>query len=118
MEQAAASHALKLHTDWLELADVPALATAGIARVDIAGAAVLLARSGETLFAYRAACPACARLYEAPILELPVVRCAACGCRFDVGRAGRVEQRDDLLAEPYPLVRDGERVRISIPLAV
>jgi nitrite reductase/ring-hydroxylating ferredoxin subunit len=70
------------------------------------------------VYAYRDRCPVCARALENARLEWPHVRCAACSERFSVVQAGSVAGNDASAAEPFPLVRDGERVRIAIPLGV
>jgi len=115
---AAPAHSLKLQSDWVALDGLPLLAAAGVAHVRCSDTPVLIVRHLETLYAYRDVCPMCTRPLEGAALEWPFVRCAACGHRFDVVAAGRVEGNERLSAEPFPLVRDGERVRISIPLGV
>ena len=110
------AHSLKLQSDWVALEDLHALATAGIAQVAVSGTPVLLVRHDETLYAYRDRCPSCTRTFDGALLEWPFVRCAACRGRFDVVRAGRAEDDAKLFAEPFPLVRDGERVCVAIPV--
>ena len=110
---------LKLQSDWIELASLPAfVGGAGLARVECFGAPIVLVSHGETLFAYRDRCPGCARAFERAALEWPFVRCAVCGRRFDVVHAGRVEDDAGLFAEPLPLVREGGRVRVAVPVGV
>ena len=111
----AAAHSLKLQSDWVAL-DRIELPTDGLARIECSGTSVLLVRRGEQLYAYRDGCPACTRPFEGARLEWPFVRCAACAHRFDVVRAGRLEDDERLHAEPFPLTREGERVRIAIPV--
>ena len=115
---AEAPRSLKLQSDWLALDGVPGLATGGLAHVTCSDTPVLLVQHGATLYAYRDTCPACTLPLTAAALEWPFVRCAACDHRFDVVRAGRGEENERLAAEPFPLVRDGERIRISIPVGV
>jgi Fe-S cluster biogenesis protein NfuA/nitrite reductase/ring-hydroxylating ferredoxin subunit len=116
--QPAAEPSLRLQSDWLALADWPGLATAGIARGVVAGTPVVLIGRESTVYAYRDRCPVCARTLAGARLEWPHVRCAGCAERFSVVQAGAVADNDALAAEPFPLVRDGERVRIAIPLGV
>jgi Fe-S cluster biogenesis protein NfuA/nitrite reductase/ring-hydroxylating ferredoxin subunit len=111
----AASHSLKLQSDWIVL---DTSRSAGLEQVDCSGTAVLLVRHGERAYAYRDACPACTRPFDGATLEWPYVRCASCAHRFDVVHAGRVEDNERLCAEPFPLTREGERVRIAIPVGV
>ncbi len=114
-EVAAPSSSLKLQSDWVAL-DRVELASNGLVQIDCSGTSVLLVRYDEQSYAYRDACPVCSRSLESASLEWPFVRCAACANRFDVVRAGRVEGDARLSAEPFPLTRDGERVRIAIPV--
>jgi Fe-S cluster biogenesis protein NfuA/nitrite reductase/ring-hydroxylating ferredoxin subunit len=106
-------NSLTLQSDWIVL---DATRSAGLEQIDCAGTAVLLVRHAEQLYAYRDGCPVCTRPFERATLEWPFVRCAACAHRFDVVHAGRVERNERLHAEPLPLTRDGERVRIAIPV--
>ena len=114
---AATPHSLALQSDWVAL-DRADLASDGLAWIACSGTPVLLVRHDEKLYAYRDACPACTRPLASASLEWPFVRCAACAHRFDVVHAGRVEDDARLAAEPFPLTRDGERVRIAVPIGV
>lgn len=114
----ADEHSLRLHSDWVALESLSALATSGLAHVLCSDTAVLLVRRENSVFAYRDRCPSCTRALDDASLEWPFVRCAACAERFDVVHAGRVVDNPKRSAEPFPLVRDGERVRIAIPLGV
>ena len=111
----ATTNSLTLQSDWIDLG---ATRSAGLEQIDCAGTAVLLVRHAEQLYAYRDACPICTRPFERATLEWPFVRCAACAHRFDVVHAGRVEDNERLHAEPFPVTRDGERIRIAIPVGV
>lgn len=117
-EVPAASGHLKLHSEWVALEALPELTTSGLARVRCAGTPVLLVSREHSVFAYRDRCPVCTRALDEAHLEWPFVRCAACGERFDVVHAGRVAANERLSAEPFPLVREGGRVRVAIPLGV
>ena len=114
----AAGSALRLQSDWIALDRMPALALDGMAQVTLADMPVLLINVDETLYAYRDRCPGCLHAFERTALEWPFIRCASCGRRYDVVRAGRAEDDARVFAEPLPLVRDGERVRVAIPLGV
>jgi Fe-S cluster biogenesis protein NfuA/nitrite reductase/ring-hydroxylating ferredoxin subunit len=115
---AAAAPSLKLQSDWIALGDLPELAAAGIALVRTSGTPVLLVSRDRSVFAYRSRCPACTRALDDAVLEWPFVRCAACRERFDVVHAGRVVDSSVLAAEPFPVVREGDRIRLAIPLEV
>jgi Fe-S cluster biogenesis protein NfuA/nitrite reductase/ring-hydroxylating ferredoxin subunit len=114
----AAAPSLKLQSDWVALDALPELARQGLAHVSCAGTPVLLVGRERTVFAYRDRCPVCTRALDGARLEWPFVRCAACGERFDVVHAGRVVENEALSAEPFPLVREAQRVRVAIPLGV
>ena len=53
--------------------------------------------------------------FENAQLEWPLLGCS-CGKRYDLVRAGRSENDESLFAEPFPLVRDGDRIRVAIPV--
>lgn len=114
----AASSSLRVESDWVALDALPTLPTDGLARLALDGTTVLFVRGEAALYAYRDRCPACASSFGDAHLEWPFVRCGACGGRFDVVRAGRSENDARTFAEPFPLVREGERVRVAIPLGV
>jgi Fe-S cluster biogenesis protein NfuA/nitrite reductase/ring-hydroxylating ferredoxin subunit len=114
----ATAPSLKLQSDWIALDALPELATDGLAHVSCAGTSVLLVGCERTFFAYRDRCPVCTRALDGARLEWPFVRCAACGERFDVVHAGRVAENATLCAEPFPLVREDQSVRVAIPLGV
>ena len=115
---AATTGSLRIESDWIALDRVPALAREGHARVTLSDLPVLLVSVDETMYAYRDRCPACGDAFGATPLEGPFIRCASCGRRYDVVRAGRAEDDAGIFAEPLPLVRDGERVRVAIPIGV
>lgn len=113
-----AAPSLRLQSDWVALDAMPELASDGLAHVVCSGTPVLFARHGETLYAYRDRCPTCTRALDGATVVWPWVRCPACGERFDVVHAGRAEDDDTHFAEPFPLVRDGDRVRVAIPIGM
>ena len=116
----AAHPALALDSDWLALDDLPQLLAtpdAGIAAREVSGVAVLFVRFGETVYAYRNACPQCAARLDDARLARPLLTCIACGTAFDVVHAGRPAAGGPP-AEPLPLRRESGRVRVAIPLGV
>ena len=115
---AASTASLRIQSDWIALDRMPALARDGQAHVTLSDLPVLLVSVDETMYAYRDRCPACGDAFGATPLEWPFIRCASCGRRYDVVRAGRAEDDAPYFAEPLPLVRDGERVRVAIPIGV
>ncbi len=118
VKEESSARSLRLESDWVALDALPALTTQGLARLTLEGTTVLFVRGEQALYAYRDRCPACASGFGEAALQWPFVRCGSCGARFDVVRAGRAETDERIFAEPFPLVRDGERVRVAIPLAV
>lgn len=111
------ARSLRLQSDWIALDAMPELARDGIARVVCSGTPVLFARHDETLYAYRDRCPTCTLALAGASFAWPFVRCGSCGGRFDVVHAGRVDE-GERFAEPFPLIRDGDRVRVAIALGV
>ena len=115
--EAAQTHgSLPLESDWVALDRVPDLASLGFARLTVLDTPVVLARLGETIYAYRDRCPGCAQSFDDATLDGRTIRCMACGRGYDVVRAGRAEDDEHLAVEPFPLARDGARIRLAIPL--
>ncbi len=111
---------LALESDWVALDDLPALTAApdaGLSAHELGGVPVLFVRFGETVYAYRNACPRCAKRLDDAHLARPNLTCAACGTAFDVVHAGRSVDGGPA-AEPFPLRRESGRFRVAIPLGV
>jgi Fe-S cluster biogenesis protein NfuA/nitrite reductase/ring-hydroxylating ferredoxin subunit len=113
-----ATGSLRLQTDWVRLDQLPDLGAHGLARLTLLDTPVMLARLGETIYAYRDRCPTCARGFEDAALRGRTIRCASCQREYDLVRAGRASDDERVFIEPLPLSRDGSRVRIAIPLGV
>ncbi|MBA3743717.1 NifU family protein [Sporichthya sp.] len=101
--------------------DLPADGFAALA--DLEGRTILMARLGETYFAYADRCPSCDHsLAGEPggvALEGDVLACRSCGVRYDARLAGRAIDRPRLHLEPLPLLDDVSGIRIAlIPAAV
>lgn len=113
---APAATTLRLESDWIALDTVPALRRDGVVRLTVAATPVVLIAEGEQIFAYRDLCPTCSSSFDDAILAHPFLWCSSCGRGYDVAHGGRAEDHETLHAEPFPLVRDGARVRVAIPL--
>lgn len=109
---------LQIVSDWLSPQSLPEFAPNGCARFELAGVPVLLLRSGAALYAYRDRCPECLHALSDAALERETLTCAACGARFDVVHAGRSLSGSRSALEPFPLVRDSDRIRLAIPVTV
>lgn len=88
------------------------------------GQAVLVARLGQTLYAYTDRCAVCSDSLvgdAGAVLDGDVLTCAACSARFDVRLAGRAADRSGRRLNPLPLLDDVSGVRIAVvpdPVAV
>jgi Fe-S cluster biogenesis protein NfuA/nitrite reductase/ring-hydroxylating ferredoxin subunit len=99
---------------WTEVeGDTPA---AGFtAPMTVGGADVLVANVGGTLLAYRNSCGWCrARLDAAPMTPSGTLSCPSCERRFELRRAGRSPDDDELQIAPVPLLRAEGRVRLAV----
>jgi len=92
---------------WQTAGSLPQLRADGTVLKDIAGEPVLFMRVDETFYAYRPACPGCARSLEHAELHDTEVRCAGCGRSFSVTLAGRCLDDPGLSLRPLPLLEDG-----------
>jgi Fe-S cluster biogenesis protein NfuA/nitrite reductase/ring-hydroxylating ferredoxin subunit len=101
---------------WTAVDELGDLAPGRLGAFSVAGTAVVGARLGGDLFAYRDRCPVCTgslaggslgRMLGGSAADA-VLRCPTCSARFDVRRAGRGLDGTDVHLEPVPLlVRDG-----------
>jgi len=99
---------------WVSLGEMNGPAPGEVAARDVQGTAVVLCRIGEALYAYRDACAACgARLADATLAGA-VLACSTCGRRYDLRRAGRALQANDLHLEPLPLLQEASVVRVAV----
>jgi nitrite reductase/ring-hydroxylating ferredoxin subunit len=101
---------------WTTIGSLPELASTPLLIKEIQGAPLALLRIGAHRYAYRAHCPACMGSLEQATLDGTALRCAGCGNRYDVLRAGRGLDLPELHLEPVPLL-EGEDglVRVALP---
>jgi Fe-S cluster biogenesis protein NfuA/nitrite reductase/ring-hydroxylating ferredoxin subunit len=100
--------------DWTELA-APAPRAGTTAAASVAGRELLLANVGGTLLAYSNACGWCrARLDGAPMTPGGTLTCPSCDRRFELRRAGRSPDDDQLQLPPVPLLRGADGVRVAV----
>ena len=94
---------------WLPLEQAGAVAPGTFRTLELEGVELVVANVDGSVLAYRDRCAACdASLREAELAG-PLLTCAACGCAFDLPRAGRAAD-GELQLEPVPLLRRDERV--------
>lgn len=98
-------HGLPLAT-WTTAGALPELNGGGRTLRSVAGEPLLFVRLTRALYAYRPGCPACGASLERARLEGRELCCAACGHRYDVSRAGRCLDDDELHLDPVPLLAD------------
>lgn len=103
-------------SEWVSLDELPELAQRGVAMVEVEGTPVLFLRSDESLYAYRNQCPRCLHGLSRATIDWPTLTCASCGGQYDVVKAGRAVGGDGQI-EPFPLVRQGERVQLAVPVS-
>ncbi len=110
-----AAMSLRIESDWIDLSSVPQLGERGFAVFELDGMPVLLARLGETLYAYRNQCPTCLRSLAQARLDRSALVCDGCGQSFDLVHAGRADGNERVFIEPFPLVHEAGRIRIALP---
>jgi Fe-S cluster biogenesis protein NfuA/nitrite reductase/ring-hydroxylating ferredoxin subunit len=100
---------------WVRLTD-PVPATTGTVVVSAAGTPVLVCRLGETLYAYRNACPACRSTLGGGHLDPDsgALRCPGCGARYDARIAGAGLDDPGRHLVPVPLLVDDAGVRVAV----
>lgn len=94
---------------------VPAAGPDAAAQVrEVAGARVMVCRTGDALVAYADPCPACAQSLDGAGVDGDVLTCGGCGRCYDVRLAGRAVDGDHDPLAPVPLVEDADGVRLAV----
>jgi len=75
---------------------------------------LVIANVAGTLLAYRNACAACGGELASALLLGGTLTCAACGKSFDLPRAGRSTNGDELQLDPVPLLRSAGTVKVAL----
>ena len=100
---------------WTTLAMTPSLADGAMSVSEVEGASLLFLNLGDTLYAYRDRCPDCGQSLQDGMLTQTILSCG-CGARFDVRQAGRSPDSPTLYLEPVPLLREGARTQVALPV--
>jgi Fe-S cluster biogenesis protein NfuA len=106
--QLEVSPAVGARRAWTAVDALPELADGARALQDIGGGEVLFLRLDGRVFAYRPACPGCGGSLADAALQRTELTCAGCGHRYDVRRAGRCVDAQQLHLEPVPLLPAGD----------
>ncbi len=102
-------------TGWSTVAGLPELSEGRTVVREVAGQRVLFLRVDDATLAYRPRCPGCWKSLGSARLEGAELRCAACGTRYDVRRAGRCPDTPDLMLDPVPLLEtEAGRVKVAV----
>jgi Fe-S cluster biogenesis protein NfuA/nitrite reductase/ring-hydroxylating ferredoxin subunit len=100
---------------WEEVG-VTALADGFSRTLVVGGRSVVFCRLGESLYAYGSVCPRCGAGLEDSALESAALVCAACQEHFEIAGAGRGRGEPAVHLEPFPLLIEGGRAMVAIPL--
>jgi nitrite reductase/ring-hydroxylating ferredoxin subunit len=82
--------------------------------VHAGGVPLVLYKTEGRLYAYRDRCPACNMPLHLGILDRTLLSCRA-GHRYDVQRAGRALDSANLHLDPFPLLDNGDTVKVALP---
>jgi Fe-S cluster biogenesis protein NfuA/nitrite reductase/ring-hydroxylating ferredoxin subunit len=94
---------------WQRLEQAGSVGPGTFRTLELDGVELVVANVEGSVLAYRDRCAACdASLREAELAG-PLLTCTACGCTFDLPRAGRASDGEAQL-DPVPLLRRDERV--------
>lgn len=110
---------------WEPVSALGDLASGQVAGFTVAGVAVVGARVGSDLYAYRDRCPRCAGALADGVVERrlggragdAVLRCPGCRGHYDVRQAGQGLD-DDSHLEPFPLLVQDGVVSVAVPAGV
>jgi Fe-S cluster biogenesis protein NfuA/nitrite reductase/ring-hydroxylating ferredoxin subunit len=92
---------------WVSVAHSSEPVPGAIRALDVDGAALVLANVDGTLLAYVDECASCGEPLGDGGLDGGMLRCATCGCEFDLPRAGRAAGNEPLQLRPVPLLEAG-----------
>jgi Fe-S cluster biogenesis protein NfuA/nitrite reductase/ring-hydroxylating ferredoxin subunit len=87
---------------------------AGLQVREVEGQRLLLLRLGDSRYAYRDACPACASSLLGGAVDGGALACPSCGARFDVRLAGRPVNGAGPPLTPVPLLERDGQVRVVL----
>lgn len=100
---------------WAMAGGMPELRGGGQVLKEVGGEPVLFVAMDDGFNAYRPACPGCDASLGDGARDGDVLACPGCGSRYDVRRAGRGLDGDDLHLEPVPLLVDDDgMVRVAM----
>jgi Fe-S cluster biogenesis protein NfuA/nitrite reductase/ring-hydroxylating ferredoxin subunit len=97
-------------TSWTVVGGLPQLSGGGMLVKEISGEPVLFVKLEDDFYAYRHLCPGCGESLEGGSLKGAELGCPGCGRRYDVCRAGRCLDAQQLYLEPIPLLVSEEVV--------
>jgi Fe-S cluster biogenesis protein NfuA/nitrite reductase/ring-hydroxylating ferredoxin subunit len=111
---------------WETVEELDALESGAVRRLTVGGAPVLACRIGGDLYAFTDACARCDASLEGASLARRlggdsgdgVLRCPACGARYDVRRAGACLDEDGLHLDPLPVLADAAGIALAVPAPV
>jgi Fe-S cluster biogenesis protein NfuA/nitrite reductase/ring-hydroxylating ferredoxin subunit len=103
---------------WATAGSLAELSGGGAVLKQVSGEAVLFARLGESVYAYRPHCPSCGEELDAAALDGAEFVCPSCANRYDAMRAGRCLDAPQLNLEPVPLLAtDAGLVKVALGAA-
>ncbi|HEX7177509.1 MAG TPA: NifU family protein [Pyrinomonadaceae bacterium] len=100
---------------WQEVSGLAALAQGAVQTIAVSGRALLFCRLDETFYAYSNDCPGCGEALQEAYLEATSIVCPACRQRYDCVGAGRGLDQPNLQLEPFPLLMEQGRAKVSLP---
>ncbi len=100
---------------WQDVSGLTALAQGAVQTIAVSGRALLFCRLDETFYAYSNDCPGCGQTLQEAYLEATSIVCPACKERYDCAGAGRGLDQPSLQLEPFPLLMEQGRAKVSLP---
>ncbi|EEF63111.1 NifU family protein [Pedosphaera parvula] len=98
---------------WTLLEDLAQLNNDNLRVIETKGISLLICKVNENLYAYRNLCPACGLAFKSDGLEEGQLKCPI-GHRYDAQRAGAGVHNLDLHLDPFPLLVENGRVKVSL----
>lgn len=109
---------------WTPVPDLEDLPAGGVRCLTVGEVGIFVGRIGDTLYAYRDGCPACASSFAGSVIERSlaggggILTCPACRHHYDVQHAGRGLDDPDRSLDPLPLLERPGAVEVAVPTPV
>ncbi len=98
---------------WKAISGVDKLSNGDMKPIEVGGASLVFCKAVDQLYAYRNVCPACDLPLHTGKLEGNIISCKL-GHAYDVQKAGRCTDDEDLHLDPFPLTQENGFIKVAV----